>query len=97
MALTLQQLQSKGWITQTLQLSHGIGWGYRILKYNAQLGCMAFSSSIYSQAELENEQNQINLFSKLMEDENESQQETIPVECPEFDDSPYSTPELSTP
>ncbi len=48
MKLTLAQLQARGWVTQTQQLSHGIAWGYKILRYNGQLGCMAFGSQVYS-------------------------------------------------
>jgi hypothetical protein len=62
MPLTLSQLQAKGWVSQTQQLSHGIGWGYRILRKDGQ-----FSSSIYSKEELEDEQNQINLFAQFQE------------------------------
>lgn len=66
--LTLSELQARGWVTQTRQLSHGIGWGYKILRYNGQLGCMAFSGDIYSQEDLEDKQNQINLFSCFCEE-----------------------------
>jgi hypothetical protein len=68
MKLTLPELQARGWVTQTQQLSHGIGWGYKILRFNGQLGCMAFSSQVYSQEELENEQNQAELFRRFLED-----------------------------
>lgn len=63
--LSLKELQARGWVSQTPQLSHGIGWGYKILQYNAMFGCMAFSSSIWSQKELTNPETQKQLFARF--------------------------------
>ncbi|HEY9598457.1 MAG TPA: CRISPR-associated ring nuclease Crn3/Csx3 [Cyanophyceae cyanobacterium] len=63
--LKLADLQARGWVTKTPQNSSGIGSGYKILKYDGQIGDMAFSSSIYQKSELEDGRNQINLFSSL--------------------------------
>lgn len=63
---SLVQLQNFGWVTSTQQSSGNIGWGYKILAYDYQLGCMAFRPSIFSQQMLEDPQTQINLFEKLV-------------------------------
>lgn len=62
--LTLEQLQAKGWVTNTRQLVHGVGWSYLPLRPDYQLGGHSFKPPGYSQEELENPQTQQMLFSQ---------------------------------
>lgn len=64
--MSLQELQAQGWVTATRELSHQIGWGYKILQYNNLVGCMAMSSSIWSQKQLEDPETQKRLFSRFV-------------------------------
>ena len=61
--VTLEKLQGMGLATKTKQLCpYGERVGYKVLRYNGQLGGYFFSQEVYSQEEIENQQFQDEVF-----------------------------------
>lgn len=64
MTFTLQELQNRGWVTNTPQFIGGVGWTYLPLRPDYQWGGHSFRPPGYSQQQLEDSEIQKMLFAK---------------------------------